>query len=57
MERQTYDQRKLTVEIFLKPQTDLPPEQYAATTKEIQESLESLEEIASARIFLDVQSP
>lgn len=47
---------EVMVEVVIKPDRDIPPEQYTSLSKEIQEKLQALEEIKGARVYLDVQS-
>ncbi|QPJ61906.1 MAG: cation transporter [Candidatus Nitronauta litoralis] len=42
------------VEAILKPDLDLPADQYASILKEVREKLEAVEEIQCARVYLDV---
>ncbi len=45
---------EVLVEAVLKPDLDLPADQYTALSKEVQENLQAIEEIKNARVYLDV---
>lgn len=45
---------EVLVEVVLKPDFDFPAEQYSAIAREVQESLQTLDQIKNARVYLDV---
>lgn len=45
---------EVLVEVVLKPDLDLPADQYTSLSKEVQETLQAIEEIKNARVYLDV---
>ncbi len=55
--RPHFNNGDVTLEVFLRPHAELKPEQYGSLLKEIQDKLENLGEIKTARTFLDIQSP
>ncbi len=47
---------EVLVEVVLKPDFDFPAEQYASIAREVRETLQGIDQIKNARVYLDVQS-